>query len=305
MFSNHASYLNRSSLLRSEALRLVVDRYFVSCLYSLFSQIKVFMKSLVALAVLWVMGVWGSGVDEYFAYLQVVDQEVGDHQAGEIEIILDEDEILRVQEIQKGRLLAKGFSEEMAESCSRVGVVFEDQYWLILRDAVLFPSGAFGTYNRLLWKSGLGNAATGVAVMPVWPSGEIVLNLNYRHATRSFELELPRGMMEDGESLEETVRRELFEETGLMASEVVSLGSVAIDTGTMGSVLPVFMAKISMQGDAAPEDSEAIAGVVSLTLADVRRGLAQGYLEVEVHGRVEQVAIRDPFLTFGLCQLDM
>ena len=44
----------------------------------------------------------------------------------------------------------------------------------------------------------------------------IVVNLNYRHATRSWEIELPRGMRRSKESLREASARELKEETGYM-----------------------------------------------------------------------------------------
>ncbi len=74
-----------------------------------------------------------------------------------------------------------------------VGVVREDQYWIWLRDAVYFPKGVPVTYDRLIWKSELKSNSPGVAVLPILPSGHVVLNLNYRHATKSWELELPRG----------------------------------------------------------------------------------------------------------------
>ena len=129
--------------------------------------------------------------------------------------------------MQEKRLLQKGYSEAEATEFSRIGVVREDQYWVWIRDAVYFPKGVPGTYDRLVWKNELNGGAPGVAVLPVLPSGKIVLNLNYRHATRSWELELPRGKREQGETLEEAALREVKEETGfdIQISGVVGLYS--------------------------------------------------------------------------------
>ena len=111
----------------------------------------------------------------------------------------------------------------------------------LVRDAVYFPQGTPGTYDRLLWKSELIHQFPGVAVLPILPSGRIVLILNYRHATRSWELELPRGEIKSQETLEEAAFRELKEETGLVASSVAFLGKMATDTGVLSSVIPVLM----------------------------------------------------------------
>ena len=39
---------------------------------------------------------------------------------------------------------------------------------------------------------------------------KVILNVNYRHATRSWELELPRGVREENETVEMTAKRELW-----------------------------------------------------------------------------------------------
>jgi len=56
-----------------------------------------------------------------------------------------------------------------------VGVVAQDQYLVWVRDAVVFPSGAKGTYDRFFWQNSLGSPQ-GVAVLPVQADGCVVLN---------------------------------------------------------------------------------------------------------------------------------
>jgi len=242
--------------------------------------------------------------DHYSSYLKQLDLPNGSYAAGEIEIITDPTEISKVEEIQKKRLLKKGFSEESADQFSRVGIVSEDQYLIFLRDAVYFPNGIPGTYDRLIWKSELQTKFPGVAVLPVLPSGQIVLNLNYRHATRSWELELPRGAILPNETIEETALRELKEETGLSVSSLSFLGNMAPDTGILSSIIPVFTGTVSQEENAEIEYSEAIAGIIAFTKEEIKTGLIQGFLEVSLLGKTQKVPLRDPFLTFALLQLE-
>lgn len=224
-----------------------------------------------------------------------------DKKKGEIEIVSDFDEILHIQALQKKRLLKRGYCLKEAYDSSRVGIVFQDQYWICIRDAVIFPSGSRGTYNRLLWKSAL-DGCVGVAVLPITSDGKVMLNLNYRHATRSWELELPRGIRKHGETPQQAALRELREETGLKVKSFEMLGNVAPDTGSLASVIPVFYGIVISAGQNSPDRSEAILKIMSFTKKELETGLKMGYVEVEINKEKIKVPIRDSFLTFALLQ---
>ena len=264
------------------------------------------MKKFLALGLLCFQCIYGNQpLEEYFSYVKQLGQSNGNYREGEIEIVTDPAEISQIQKVQEKRLLQKGFSADKAAEFSRIGIVNEDQYWIWLRDAVYFPQGVPGTYDRLLWKSELKSKFAGVAVLPILPSGQIILILNYRHATRSWELELPRGGRESHETLEEAAFRELKEETGLVASSVVFLGEIATDTGVHSSVTPVFMGKVVAQEESNSEYSEAIAGVISFTKDELKEGLVRGFLEVSIQGTKKRIPVRDAFLTFALLQAEI
>ena len=65
-----------------------------------------------------------------------------------------------------------------------------------------------------------------VNVIPLTPDDQVVLIEQWRHGTRTLELETPGGMMEPGELPEASARRELLEETGYAAERWVHLGTV-------------------------------------------------------------------------------
>jgi ADP-ribose pyrophosphatase len=206
---------------------------------------------------------------------------LGDYKKGEIEIVTDP---LKMDEIasQTGR---------------KVGVIYKDKFWIWLNDAVKFPNGKTGVYGRLMWVKSL-TGAPGVAVMPILPNGKIVLNLNYRHATRSWEFELPRGVINEGETPDLAAAREAKEETGLILDELNYLGEIAPDTGMTNTIAKVYLAKVKEKGIATPEDSEAIEGIYAFTFDELKEGFIKGYLLNDGH----QIPLRDPFLSFALFQ---
>jgi ADP-ribose pyrophosphatase len=149
---------------------------------------------------------------------------------------------------------------------TRVGVLASDPYAMVLREAVRFPDGSFGLYNRLL-------VPGGVVVLPVL-RGSIVLIYRFRHGTRRFAYEAPRGIAGEAESLETDARRELLEEIGAVAEELVDLGEIATTSGIVGEVMRLFLARIDRVG--VPDRHEAIVDIVCCTIAETEDMILRG-----------------------------
>ncbi len=247
-----------------------------------------------------------SAADHISTYLKFLEKhqsvlgKKGDFKQGEIEVVEDPLKIKDIEKLQKARCLKQGMNEEEAQLASKIGVIAEDLYWVFLRDAVVFPTGAEGSYNRLVWKSAFDSGPSGVAILPLLPEGKIAAIVAFRHATRVWELEIPRGVRHPEETIESALKREREEQTGFSAKQTVFLGDMAPDPGMASTVTPVYVARIEKQGLSNQDYSEAILGVKTFTVAEIKEALIKGYLELDVKGRKEKVHVRDSYLTYAL-----
>ena len=125
-----------------------------------------------------------------------------------LKIISDEQVIKTWQNQRHLELREKSLPEFWAD----VGVVFDDPYFMILRDLVQFPDGDMRGYARLIATASL-KGGKGVVVLPSY-EGKIMLLHQYRHATRQWHYEIPRGYGEPNIPADENARLEIEEETG-------------------------------------------------------------------------------------------
>jgi 8-oxo-dGTP pyrophosphatase MutT (NUDIX family) len=124
----------------------------------------------------------------------------------------------------------------------------------------------FGLYNRML-------VPGGVVILPVL-NGSVVLSHRFRHGTRRFEYEAPRGIAGEAERIEEDARRELLEEIGAAAEELVDLAEVSMTSGIVGETMRLFLARIGSIG--APDRHEAIARIVTCSVDETERMIISG-----------------------------
>lgn len=239
------------------------------------------------------------------------DESLNDYKKGVYQMIYDRAEISAIRQEVYQRLYTKAKSQglsdsqadDLATNFSRPGVVCEDQFWLWIRDVVISPQGYKHTYNRILWKSELdriGGAAALPLVIDKEGNNKLIVQLAFRHATNSWEFEMPRGGSKPNESPEETARREILEESGCETHDLMALGSMTPDTGLNGSVVPIFLGKVVREKETKHDKTEAIKGKYAFTLLELMEGLKRGYIEVEINHQMTQVPIRDPFLTYAL-----
>lgn len=189
----------------------------------------------------------------YIQTLPESTQFIGDSKDDEIEII-DRREAPRIR--------------------AKTGILIEDSLHYFVRDAVKYPSGEVGTSMRIIGCT-MSDGPSGVVALAS-RDGNIILRETFRHATRRWELETPRGQREIGSSAEAAARKELDEELGFRVLDIEQIGEVSGDTAILASTLPVFWAEVA-HGPAHdhPEETEAFGRIVEVMPAELRTRISR------------------------------
>lgn len=96
----------------------------------------------------------------------------------------------------------------------------------------------------------------GVTILPVDEEGNCYMVQQYRYPMQKLMLEAPAGKLEPGEDPMECAVRELSEETGFTADELIYLGAHASSPGYSTEVLHIYLARGLHAGDVHPDDGE-------------------------------------------------
>ncbi len=115
-------------------------------------------------------------------------------------------------------------------------------------DRVQFPNGSQGFYNKIVEGTGV----PGVAVLPISVRG-VGLVRQHRYAIDRDVWEIPRGYGDSDDPSREA-KRELVEETGLHAIELIPLGPMHPNSAVFATVVELFAARCNPEGGVASSD---------------------------------------------------
>jgi len=113
-----------------------------------------------------------------------------------------------------------------------------------------------------------------VLVVPVTGDSRVVLVNQYRHPTGRFILELPAGKVEECESPTEAAARELAEETGFRAGNLLKFGEFFLAPGYSTELMTGFVATGLVPGEKEPDPDEILSNAL-LTRDEVVSGLRE------------------------------
>lgn len=128
-------------------------------------------------------------------------------------------------------------------------VIYSNPWIKVQEDQVLNPSGNPGIYGTVHFK----NQAVGVVP---YEDGYIWMVGQYRYPLDSYSWEIPEGGGPWGEDPLNTAKRELKEETGLVAKNYAPLFEMHISNSVSDEWGIVYLATELTQGEAHPEEDE-------------------------------------------------
>jgi 8-oxo-dGTP pyrophosphatase MutT (NUDIX family) len=129
-------------------------------------------------------------------------------------------------------------------------VKYENNWIQVLHQNVLNPSGGKGIYGTVNFK----NIAVGV--VPIDQDGNIWLVGQYRFPLNEYSWEIPEGGCPTSEEVLDTAKRELKEETGLIAQEWKLISKLHTSNSVCNEVAYIYLAEGITQTESQPEETE-------------------------------------------------
>lgn len=117
-----------------------------------------------------------------------------------------------------------------------------------------------------------------VNVIPLTADGKVVLVKQFRFGTREFSLEIPGGMLEDGDTPAGAAARELLEETGFAGDEPQFLGSVHPNPAIHTNRCYTYAIKNAVYKKTPEQDSTEDVEVEIVSLADIPKLIQDGVI---------------------------
>jgi len=129
-------------------------------------------------------------------------------------------------------------------------VKYENNWIRVVHQKVINPSGGEGIYGTVNFK----NIAVGV--VPIDQDGNIWLVGQYRFPLNEYSWEIPEGGCPKGEEVLDTAKRELKEETGLIAQEWKLISKLHTSNSVCNEVAYIYLAESITQSESQPEETE-------------------------------------------------
>jgi ADP-ribose pyrophosphatase len=128
--------------------------------------------------------------------------------------------------------------------------IYENNWISVTEHQVINPSGGSGIYGEIHFR----NHAIGILPldeeMNTWLVGQ------YRFPLKAYSWEIPEGGGPLGQPMLESAKRELQEETGLIAGSWTELLKMHLSNSVSDEAAVIFIARDLTMGPAAPEETE-------------------------------------------------
>jgi 8-oxo-dGTP pyrophosphatase MutT (NUDIX family) len=128
--------------------------------------------------------------------------------------------------------------------------IYDNQWIGVTEYEVINPGGGRGIYGKVRFKS------LAIGILPLDDQGNTWLVGQYRFPLDAYSWEIPEGGGDPAVPPVESARRELLEETGLVANDWTELMEMHLSNSVTDERAFIFLARGLDQQEAAPEETE-------------------------------------------------
>ncbi len=150
-------------------------------------------------------------------------------------------------------------------------VVYKAHIFDALKVHVELPNGKQRDYDLV-------GHSPAVVMVPVTADGHILFVRQYRLGAGKEILELPAGMINECEDPDPAAERELREETGYEAGEVIKLGGFYASAGYCSEYLHIYLMR-DMHKNPLPQDEDEFISNISLSVEEAYHAAESGQIE--------------------------
>lgn len=155
---------------------------------------------------------------------------------------------------------------------------FESEGFITVKNYEIKLNNGKTIHREQIYKSGReGNSVT---VLPVTKDNHVILVIEPRVFTkRTVGVEAPAGYVEDGEKASEAAERELLEETGFKAKELIQLREYYCDMGSFAGLTSSFIAKDCEKISEQKLDSDEFIATIECTIDEAKELINMQYIK--------------------------
>jgi len=134
---------------------------------------------------------------------------------------------------------------------------------------------------------------TTCCAVAITEQGEVLMVRQYRHPVEEAILEIPGGFVDENETPEQAVKRELKEETGYEFSTIKKVGKIAANPGVLNNFTFLFLAQGGIKTGEQTLDTNEIIEIEKISLQELKTLFLENRILQSLHANCIFYALRE------------